>query len=425
MHAPRVALISLGCPKNLVDSEKVLARVGERGAAMCARAEDADVIVVNTCGFIRDAQEESLRILRQAAILRREGQCKRLIAMGCLAERWGSRLRRLVPEIDNVVGLRERAVVETLCCPEPDAPAAVPAEGDFVRLRLTPRHFAYLRIAEGCDNRCAYCAIPDIRGPFHSRPLEHVLAEARHLANDGAVELDLVAQDTTRYGEDIYGRRRLPDLLNAVSNVRGVKWVRLLYTHPAHFDGDLVRAVAQNDRVCRYIDLPVQHLDDEILMRMNRCVSRGDILRLIESLRAAMPDVVIRSAVIVGFPGETDSHFRTLLDGLQRIEFDRLGAFVYSQEEGTPAASMDGQVSEKTKMARLDEVMRLQQQIAFRKNRLMIGRELQVLIDERADGEWIGRSHGEAPEVDGVIYVHGDGLAPGRFVRVRIVDTRG
>ncbi len=436
MKLPKVALISLGCPKNLVDSEKILGRVAENGCVVCQNPEDADVLIVNTCGFIESAKEESIDTILEASKLKTEssasGGYKRLIVTGCLAQRYKESLRTEIPEIDNVVGLGEFDTIADII-----TPSLPPSEGKGVgarcgddwktRLRLTPKHYAYLRISEGCNNPCTYCAIPAIRGPFRSRPLKQIMEEAEQLAIDGAKELNIVAEDTTAYGIDLCKEQRLHKLLQELSSIDSVHWIRLLYTHPAHFYPELIEEIVSNEKVCKYVDLPIQHVNDEILKKMGRKVTRAQIEHLIEELRSNIPGLFIRTSVIVGFPGETEKQFNELLRFIEDTAFERLGAFTYSKEEGTKAADMLRQSSKKTQERRLERVMSVQQNIAFKKNKQMIGKTLEVLIEERSKNGfkgWFGRTCGDAPDVDSNVLVQGSNIKPGNFYRVLITDTK-
>ncbi len=420
--SPRVSLISLGCAKNLVDSERLLARLAQAGCVICERHEDAQILIVNTCGFIQDAKEESLDVIFQAAELKRPGGLETLIVTGCLAERYKDELARDLPEADLVVGLRsEDAIVER--CIAGSAPACDPA----ARLRITPPHFAYVRIADGCDNRCAYCVIPDIRGPYRSVPLEDVARETAQLAQDGAREICLIAQDTTRYGLDLYGRPRLHELLPRLAGVDGVEWLRLLYTHPAHYYPELLDALERTPKLVPYVDLPLQHVTDRMLAAMRRRVTETEARRLVETLRERVPGVFIRTTFIVGFPGETDDDFEALMRFVEETRFERLGAFMYSPEEGAPAAEFPDQIPDELKAERLDALMSLQQRIAFEHNRSLIGREMECIIDgpDEERGGWIGRTFGDAPDVDGCVRVDDQTLRPGDIVRLRIVAAEG
>ena len=427
-YGPRIHLISLGCAKNLVDSERLLARLGSAGAVVGAPAEEADIAIVNTCGFIRPAKEESLDAILEMGQWKRQRAGRSLFVMGCLAQRYASELRRRLPEVDGVFGLDEQEALVRACVPYAAAP---PATGAPPRLLLTPRHTAYLRIAEGCDNRCAYCTIPLIRGPFRSRPMEEVVAEAEQLVAHGVRELNLIGQDTTRYGSDLPGAPRIEDLLARLSALRRLRWLRLLYTHPAHFSEGLIEAYATLPKLCPYVDLPLQHLDDDILRRMGRRVSRAQCLRLIERLRERVPGVAIRTALIVGFPGETRAQFNDLLRLVRVIAFDHLGAFAYSREEGTRAARMAGQVSERTKARRLRELMAAQQEVVAEKNRSRIGTRHEVLIEGPApgrEGMWLARARTQAPEVDSVTWLLDEPsarLRPGRLVHAVVTGAHG
>ncbi|MBI2191189.1 MAG: 30S ribosomal protein S12 methylthiotransferase RimO [Planctomycetes bacterium] len=438
-HQPTVSLISLGCPKTVVDSEKILGQVAEAGGLICARAEDAEVIVINTCSFIEEAIEESLEVIHEAVAHKKAGRCRALIVSGCLAQRFGAQLRAQIPEVDVWVGVDEEHRVAELCRAAAEeklehcarlqtARTREPLHSHAGRLRITPRHYAYLKISEGCDNVCAFCIIPKIRGRHRSKPSETVLEEARELAADGVAELILVAQDSTDYGRDLYGGRQLAPLLHDLARVPGLRWMRLLYAFPAHFGDDLIDEVAANERLCKYLDIPIQHINDQILRRMRREVGRRETESLIQRLRERVPGIVLRTSVIVGFPGETDEQFEELVEFLHAARFDRLGAFRYSAEEGTAAFRHPDAVPETVKQQRLDQLMEVQKAIAFEKARAVVGRKLEILIDrlgDRRSGVWEGRSYGEAPEIDGVIHVQGRDLKPGGFYDCEIVGADG
>jgi ribosomal protein S12 methylthiotransferase len=433
---PRIGLISLGCAKNEVDAERILGAAAEGGWLICGDPADADVVVVNTCGFIAPARAESRSAIEEALALKRAGSCRAVIVAGCLAERSGRSLREEFPEVDAWVGIADPRAIPELAArllEEPPAepvvqlapmPAAFGDEG--ARLRITPRHYAYLRIAEGCDNRCAYCAIPLIRGPLRSKPIETCLAEARDLAADGCRELILIAQDTTNYGRDLYGEPSLPRLLDALVSIEEIRWLRVLYAHPAHFDAAVLDAFARHPKLCRYVDLPIQHASDRLLERMGRRTTRAALADLFARIRDRLPDAVLRTTALVGYPGETEEDFAALLDFLAAVEFDRLGGFAYSDEEGTRAASEGPPVPEAVRAARLDELMRRQQPIAFRKAAARVGTACEVVLDARLpDGRFAGRSGAEAPDVDGVVRVAGRGLRVGQFIPVRITAADG
>ena len=431
------ALVSLGCPKNLVDSERMAGRLRLDGYRMVAEPEGADFVVINTCGFIGDARKESCDTIREMIRLKRRGLLHGIIVAGCLVERNREALLQEYPEVDQLVGVFARdeitvaaermlgglAEQRTLFRPAPSRPLP---EGD--RLRITPRHLAFLKVSEGCNRLCAFCAIPKMRGPYASKPIEQVLAEAQELADDGARELVVIAQDTSFYGVDLYGRPRLAELLTGLNGINGVAWIRPMYLYPMHFTDELIEAVSGCDKVLPYLDLPLQHINDEVLRRMRRRVGRAETLELLDRLRQRIDNLVLRTTLMVGFPGETDAQFEELLDFVVRQRFERLGAFAYSNEPGTPAADLDGQVSDRTKQARRERILAAQQRIAFDWNEARVGQRIEVLIDRCIPGEdnaFVGRSRADAPEVDGVVYVTGEDLAPGQFVECEIVAARG
>ncbi len=436
------AFVSLGCPKNLIDAERALAVLTAAGLVLTDAPEEADAIVVNTCGFIQDAILESSEVIEQALALRRTGPCRRVVVTGCLSQRFGGDDVAALREADALFGVLDATTVGALVgyllgelSGGPSAGQGTPARtgsaglppGPFTRLRLTPAHFAYLRISEGCDNRCRYCVIPDIRGPLRSRPLEEVVAEARHLTADGAVELCLVAEDTTSYGRDRSPQTELPQLIRALARIDDLSWIRLLYTHPAHFSDELIEVLAEEPKVCRYVDLPIQHAADPVLESMGRGVTQEGMRRLIARLRRALPGLFLRTSVIVGFPGETEAHLQELLSFLEEVRFERLGAFAYSREVGTPAYGLPGQVPEEERDRRRSLVMELQQEIAFRFNSSLLGRTLAAIVDSpppSGTSHWLGRTYGDAPEVDGVVYLSGGGFASGDIREVRIVGSR-
>lgn len=418
-----MGIISLGCPKNLVDAEQLLAALAQAGCIVCEELDDAQTIIINTCGFIQDAKEESLDLIFRCAEQKQHGPLEKLIVTGCLAQRYKHELAQQLPEADAVVGLNSIDEIVGLCTGRAAGRAAC---GVLPRLRLTPRHFAYLRIAEGCDNRCAYCTIPDIRGPLQSFPLEDLVREAEQLADDGAKELCLIAQDTTCYGIDVDGTPRLHELIERVAGIDAVQWIRLLYAHPAHVYPQLVDTLASTPKVVPYVDLPIQHISDRILAAMRRRVSQAQVRALIAELRERIPQCFIRTALIVGFPGEGTEEFGELRSFVEDMRFERLGAFVYSQEEHTPAAEFDGQVPEDVKQERLDAIMALQQGIAFEFNESLIGKTLPCVIDApgEQDDLWVGRTYGDAPEVDGSIYVRDSSLVPGQFLTLRVTAVQ-
>ena len=417
-HHPRIHLTSLGCAKNLIDSERLLAKLASAGAIVGAPPEEADVLIVNTCGFIAPAKEESIETILNLAQYKEKDPTKKLIVMGCLAQRYGDDLRAGLPEVDAVFGLNHDEEIIRTCGLEP-----VPETG---RLLLTPFHTAYLRISEGCSNNCTYCTIPMIRGPYRSRPSDEIIKEAEELAASGVRELVVIAQDTTLYGTDLPGNIRIHDLLAQLAKIDEIKWIRLLYTHPAHFPDGLIAAYAEIPKLLPYVDLPLQHLNNEILRRMGRRMRQQDALDLIARLREQVPEIAIRTTFIVGFPGETRAQFNELLSLVRQIKFEHVGVFPYSQEDGTPAARMPNQISERAKARRVHDLMLAQQEIVFARNRARVGERTEVLIDERIDeSTWIGRTKTQAPDVDPVTYISGKGLQEGDFVEVEITDADG
>ncbi|MFH1664806.1 MAG: 30S ribosomal protein S12 methylthiotransferase RimO [Candidatus Omnitrophota bacterium] len=431
----KVYLLSLGCARNLLDSEVLLGIFEKKGFDIVQEPEGADMAVVNTCGFIRDAKEESISIILQLADLKKAGKIKKLVVAGCLSQRYPGELMDEIKEIDGVFGTSDlEKIPEMMDAPPSGARVReVTADPGFLydhrykRKLLTSPHSVYLKIQEGCSNRCSYCVIPRLKGPRRSRAIASVAEEVIDLKREHDIkELILIGQDTTSFGLDSSGKPELARLLKEITPLMEGRWVRLLYTHPAHFTDELIDVIAGTENICKYVDLPIQHINDRILKAMNRRVARAEIEALIGKIRKKIKDVTIRSSVIVGFPGETDAEFRELMEFLTDIRFDRLGAFIYSPEEGTPAAGLPGQIPVRTKNARFDEVMRRQQEISYDNNMKCLGRIMRVLIDERDDDDtsrFKGRSQMDAPEVDGVTYVGGDRVKAGDFTEVRITGT--
>ncbi len=430
MKSKKVALINLGCPKNLVDAEEILGRVAYSGSTICQHPEDAEVLIVNTCGFIDDSKKESIDAILKAAKLKDNAQCKKLIVTGCLAQRYPEELRKEVPEIDHVVGLKDFDKLTKLSGSNQKQERVNSAQcnDDWRnRIRLTPKHYAYLRISDGCDNRCSYCAIPGIRGSFHSRTIENVLEEANQMSREGVKEINVISQDTTSYGVDLYGRQQLHVLLEKLSEIDGIEWIRILYTHPRHFYPELIHVIGRHNKICKYIDVPIQHINDAILAKMGRGVTHGHIESLIDDLRSHIKQLFLRTSVIVGFPGETDAHFEELLEFVKATQFERLGVFTYSKEDSTPAASFKKQIPQKIKEQRLKEVMLLQQDIVLKKHKNMVGSTIQVIIDEKvagADG-WLGRTYGDAPDVDSRVIIQGNHLRAGTIKSMLITGVSG
>jgi len=431
----KVGLISLGCPKNLVDSETMLGLLKDAGFEITGREREADVLIVNTCSFIDDAKEESIKTILELARLKEEGKCRALLVTGCLAQRYPGELQAEMPEIDGLIGTGllpgVPGVVRRVLAGEKVVAVGAPGylhSARLSRILATPGYTAYLKIAEGCDNRCSYCTIPAVRGPFRSREIDDLLAEAEELAGRGVKELILVAQDTTRYGKDLYGRPVLDGLLGRLAAVEGLVWLRLLYTYPTLLTDELIRLMAREKKICRYLDLPLQHAANPVLSRMNRRGGREEAARLVEKLRSEVPGITLRTSFIVGFPGETEEDFRELLDFMAQVRFDRVGVFAYSREEGTTAAEMSGQAPEAVKVERRERAMALQQEISLEKNRRKIGEEITVLVEEsglKERGFYTGRSEGDAPEIDGRVYFKADRiLNPGDFVKVSVKGAR-
>ncbi|HET9952560.1 MAG TPA: 30S ribosomal protein S12 methylthiotransferase RimO [Candidatus Eisenbacteria bacterium] len=436
----RVALVTLGCAKNLVDSEIMAGLLSHGGFTMTGDLRAADVAIVNTCAFIGPSQKESIDRILELAALKREGTLRGLVVAGCMAQRYQADLLREIPEVDAVVGTGQvdaiarvahrvrRGAAERIVEVGPPGTAVDLAAHRAVS---TPRHLAYLRIADGCDFRCTFCIIPALRGDLRSRSVESIVEEARRLAGAGVRELHLIAQDSTSYGDDLYGSSRLPELLRSLAAVEGIDWIRVHYTHPKTWSESLIQVFEEEAKVCRYVDIPLQHLTDPMLRRMRREVKRSDMERLFATLRERIPDVAIRTHFIVGFPGETEEDFEELLASVRRADFDHVGCFAYSREDGTPAARMKEQVPERTKLERRRRLMDAQRDVATRVWGRWVGRTVDVLVDGPAPGRagvWIGRVSQQGYEVDGVTHVRGgDGVAaplPGTFARVRITKAR-
>ncbi len=424
---PTLAFVALGCPKALVDAERMLADLGQAGFVLTDRTDQADVIVVNTCGFLDVARQEALNEIRNVARYRRSGRCRRLIVTGCLVERDRERLRRIVPQIDSLVSVHSRdQIVSAALDGDPAYMGSAPPtpETDAPRLRLTPRHYAYLRISEGCSQHCTFCTIPVIRGPIRSKPADLIVREARELIDDGAVELVLIGQETTSYGRDIGYEPGLAGLLRRLDSLEGLLWLRLMYAYPLTFADEVIDAIAECPRVAKYVDLPVQHISDPILKAMGRRMGRDQTEKVLYRLRERVPGVSVRTTMLVGFPGESKRHFEELLDFVNAFRFDALGAFAFSSEPGTPAADMPYPVPEPVKQARLDRLMLAQQQIAFDLARSRQGQRLEVLVDEGGQASRsVARHQGQAPEIDSVTFVEGGDLRPGDRAEAVCVGT--
>ena len=472
-----VAFVSLGCPKNLVDSERMLGLLAGDGLVVMADASQADAIIVNTCGFLEASKTESLQAIREAIDMKRHGRCQRVVVAGCLVQRHKTRLLDEVPEVDRLVGVFDREhIVEAVrgganprqkhghflgkyhdlsrtnedaktrrhgdtetntetfsasprlrvsASSSPASPRVF--EDDRARLRLTPRHYAYLRISEGCNQGCAFCTIPSIRGPMRSKPVEQIMAEARELAADGAVELNLIGQDTTSYGNDIGNIEGLSGLLRTLDKqLKDVHWLRLMYAYPSSFTDEMIHALADCNRVVKYIDMPLQHVNDQILTRMKRRVTRKQIETLLKKLRDWVPGIALRTTFIAGSPGETDEQHQELVKFVREFGFDMMGVFPYSAESGTPMGRMQEQTEAHVKQRRVEELMLAQQEVAFANAKAQIGKTVEVLIDRiPSDSKtrgFIARSQSQAPDIDSVVYVRGAGLHPGQLLNVKVID---
>lgn len=429
------SFVSLGCPKNTVDSERMLGKLAQDGFQLVPDAAGADVVVVNTCGFIEPARQESLSVIREMLELKQQGKVGSVVVAGCLAERKKEELLAEVPGVDSIVGVFGReeisSVVDRAIAHRAEQrslfrPAPVRALEDTARLRITPRHYAYLKISEGCDRTCTFCAIPGMRGKHISKPMENVVAEARELAADGVRELILVAQDTTYYGLDLYGQVRLASLLQKLDQVDGIEWIRVLYAYPIFFGDDLIDTLASAKKIIPYLDMPLQHIHDRVLKRMQRRVRRADIEELLGKLRSRWKNLSVRTTFIVGFPGETEEEFEELVEFVRGAKFERCGVFPYSLEPGTPAAKLEGHLAEDIKAQRRDQLMEVQQQHALAWSQAQVGATLEVIVDG-LDPEFPGhvqaRSHADAPDIDCIVRVKGKNLRPGDLVQVKVTGA--
>lgn len=428
----KVSVVTLGCEKNLVDSEIMSGLIHQRGFSLVDKPEDATVVIVNTCGFIDAAKEESVNTILNLAELKETARLKALIVSGCLTQRYKKELMEEMPEIDGIVGTgdfhRINDIIDEALRGRKPVYVGNPVfnyEETLPRLLSTPRHTAYVKIAEGCDNACTFCSIPIMRGKFRSRSIESVVAEAKMLADQGVKEISLIAQDSTNYGTDLYDGFKLPELLNRVSEVPGIEWVRLHYAYPGFFTDELIEAIATNPKVCNYIDMPLQHSEDSILKRMRRPGRQRDVRELVGKIRARIPEVALRTSMIVGFPGETEEDFEKLCDFVREMKFDRLGVFAYSQEEDTPANRLPNQLPDEVKQFRANTLMEIQREVAKDNAAKYVGRTLDVLV-ERYDGRsdvYIGRSQYDAPEVDGEVFISKCPVQIGEISKVKITHA--
>ena len=434
MMPRKVGMISLGCPKNQVDAEVMLKKLTDAGYILVQEAEKADVVIVNTCGFIEDAKRESIEAILEMADLKEDGLLKKILVTGCLAQRYGDEIFTEIPEADGVIGIGANDDIVAACdalfeeggehygCFPPKENLSLGGG----RILTTPEYTAYLKIAEGCSNRCTYCAIPSIRGDFRSRKIEDVLEEAANLCEKGVKELILVAQDTSRYGEDLYGTQKLPELLDELNKIEKLQWIRILYCYPERMTDELLDAMARNDKVCHYIDLPMQHADGKILKAMNRRGDKQSLLALVNKIREKMPDAVIRSTFITGFPGETDEEFTVLSEFVNEAKLDRVGCFAYSREEGTPAYDFENQVDSEVAQSRAETIMNQQYSIMEEKLAACMGKTYDVLVEgyDSYTDSYYGRTYMDSPDIDtSVVFTCGYEIPDGEIVPVEMFDT--
>ena len=429
----KILFISLGCDKNLVDTEVMLGMLASRGYEMTNDEQEADIIVINTCCFIHDAKEESIQNILEMAEYKKNGSAKALIVTGCMAERYRQEILDEIPEVDEVLGTTAYdRILDAVDAALAGQHEVMTADLDALplpetkRLVTTGRHFAYLKIAEGCDKHCTYCIIPKIRGNFRSVPMERLLKEAQDLAEQGVKELILVAQETTLYGKDLYGEKSLPKLLRELCKISGIRWIRILYCYPEEITDELIQVMKEEPKICHYLDLPIQHANDTILKRMGRRTSKQELIDIVQKLRKEIPDICLRTTLITGFPGETQEQHEEVMEFIDTLEFDRLGAFTYSPEEDTPAATFEDQIDEEVKEDRQADIMELQQEIAFDKAEDMIGREVLVMIEGKVADEnaYVGRTYRDAPNVDGLIFINTDvELISGDFAKVKVTGA--
>lgn len=425
----------MGCPRNLVDSEVTLGVLKENGFEI-VEVRDADIGIVNTCAFIEEAKKESIDIILELIALKKKAKLSAVVVSGCLPQRYGKALLEGLSEVDAFIGCDEITKIADVLhrLNKKDKLYEVSSSPSFIyshshpRIHITPPHYVYVKISEGCRNKCSFCVIPSIKGNYRSRPMESILQEVDEISKKRRLsEINLIGQDTTFYGTDIYGRPAIKELLERLSNPKDHRrWIRLLYTYPTHIDDGLIDLFSEEDSLCKYIDLPIQHVNEKILRKMNRKMTKGDILDTIRKIRKRVPDIVLRSSAIVGFPGESDEDFKELVEFIKEVKFERLGLFTYSREEGTPAYNYKNQIDEETKLKRFNTLMSIQKDIATGINESYIGKTIEVLIDEKdenAEDAYIGRTQGDAPEVDGEVFVKASSVKPGDFVNVKITDT--
>ncbi|WP_432629452.1 30S ribosomal protein S12 methylthiotransferase RimO [Brotaphodocola sp.] len=430
----KILCVSLGCDKNLVDTEMMLGLLNKDGYSFTDDENEADIIVINTCCFINDAKEESVNTILEMAELKKTGKCKALIVTGCMAQRYKQEIIDEIPEVDGILGTSTYDEISAVlkkalggehgvsCFHDLNALPEVQTE----RMLTTGGHYAFLKIAEGCDKHCTYCIIPSLRGNYRSVPMERLLKEAESLAEKGVRELILVAQETTLYGVDLYGKKMLPELLHRLAQIAGIYWIRIQYCYPEEITDELIETIRTEEKVCHYLDIPIQHASDNVLRRMGRRTNQAQLREMISKLRTAIPDIALRTTMIAGFPGETEEDHEEVMRFVDEMEFERLGVFAYSAEEDTPAATFPDQIDQEVKEERRDEIMELQQEIAFEKSESMVGRVLDVMIEGKVADEpaYVGRTYMDAPGVDGYIFVNtGEAMMSGDFVRVKVTGS--
>lgn len=431
----KLFFVSLGCDKNLVDSEKMLALLAKHDITVTESPEEAQIIIINSCGFIQDAKEESIETILEMAEYKKQGSCRALIVTGCLAQRYASEIQVEIPEVDAVVGTTAydqifEAVQKSLAGKK----SCLMQNLEYLPSNLTDRvqtataHISYIKIAEGCDKHCTYCIIPSLRGKYRSVPMEEIIEEAEKLAKSGTRELIVIAQETTVYGTDLYGEKMLPKLLSSLCKIEGIEWIRLMYCYPEEITDELLLTMKKEKKICHYLDLPIQHCSDDILRRMGRRTNKADLVNKINKIREILPDVALRTTLIAGFPGETPIQHEECVDFVVQTGFDRLGVFPYSPEEGTPAANFENQVDEDCKRAWADEIMETEQDVIFRMNDTMIGKKIDVMIDGFMPEEnvYVGRSYKDAPDIDGCVFVPAvSEILSGSVLKVWITDAKG
>ncbi|BCN31427.1 30S ribosomal protein S12 methylthiotransferase RimO [Anaeromicropila herbilytica] len=429
-----ILFISLGCDKNLVDSEVMLGLIREKGYTITNDENEADIIIVNTCCFINDAKEESINTILEMAEYKKNGRCKALVVTGCMGQRYKKEIQDEIPEVDGILGTSSYEMIVSVIEKALEGEKSVEMkeldylpEKSYKRVNTTGGYYSYLKIAEGCDKHCTYCIIPKLRGNYRSVPMEKLIKEAIELAESGVKELMLVAQETTLYGVDLYGEKRLPLLLKELCKIEGIEWIRILYCYPEEITDELIQVIKEEEKVCNYLDMPIQHASDNVLKKMGRRTDKNELVEIITKLRKEIPDISLRTTLISGFPGETAEDHEELLDFVEEMKFDRLGVFTYSEEEDTPAAKMDGQIEEEVKEERKEDIMYSQQEIAFENAKAMVGKTVKVLIEGKLpeDNVFIGRTYKDAPNVDGFIFVSSEEeIISGEFVYAKITKAK-